>query len=132
MAVPGWLRPRLKLLGNVAIVPRNVAGRRLEGELRPPFPSCFKTTRCKAAQQLYQSAGELTLVHHNVAAQGLVHLYPAMESGKAKSLNNQIFCMILEYHLTCFSQGSCTSLVLLEATEDLLPPMDEYLVGGNF
>ena len=98
-----------------------------------PFPLQDHKGRCKAAQQFYQSAGELTPAHHNVAAQGLVQLYPGMELGKAKSLNNQILCMISEYHLICFSQGSTsTSPVLPEAAEDLLPPMDEYLVGGNF
>ena len=84
-------------------------------------------------QQLYWYAGELTLAHHNVAAKGMAHQYPGMESGKAKSLNNQVLCMILEYHLTCLNQGSlCISPILLEAAKDLLPPIEEYLVGDSF
>ena len=41
--------------------------------------------------------------------------------------------MILEYHLTCLSQGpSYISLVLPEAAKNLLPSMDEYMAGGDF
>ena len=55
-------------------------------------------------------------------------LYPDMESGKTKSFDNQVLCMISEYHLTCLSQGStCISLVIPEAAEDLLPLIKEYL-----
>ena len=84
-------------------------------------------------QQLYQHAGELTLAHHDVAAQGMACHYPGMELGEAKSLNNQVLCMILEYHLTCLSQGSsCISPVLPEAAKDLLPPIEEYLADDSF
>ena len=51
----------------------------------------------------------------------------------AKSLNNEVLCMISEYHLMCLSQGSSSiSPVLLEAAKDLLPPIEEYLTDGNF
>ena len=56
-----------------------------------------------------------------------------MESGMAKSLNNQVLCMISEYHLTCLSQGSSSdNPVLPEAAKDLLPPIEKYLADGNF
>ena len=56
-----------------------------------------------------------------------------MEPGEANSLNNQVLCMISEYHLTCLSQGSsCISLVLPEAAKDLLPPIEEYLADDSF
>ena len=56
-----------------------------------------------------------------------------MESGKVKSLNNQVLCMISKYHLTCLSQGSSyISPVLPEAVQDLLPPMEEYLAEDGF
>ena len=68
-----------------------------------------------------------------MAAQGMAHQYPDMELGKVKSLNNQVLCMILEYHLTCLSQGSLyISLVLPEAVQDLLPPMEKYLADDGF
>ena len=62
---------------------------------------------------------------------GMVH--PDLEAGVAKSLNNMVLCMILEYHLTCLSQGpSYVSPVLPEAAKNLLPSMEEYMAGGDF
>ena len=92
------------------------ASRKWEGRSTNPFPLQDSKGRREVVQQLYWHAGELTLARHNVAAQGMAHHYPDMESGKAKNLNNQVLCMISEYHLTCLSQGSsCISPVLLEA-----------------
>ena len=89
--------------------------------------------RHKAVQQLYWHAGECTPACHDVAAQGMASHHPDLESGVAKSLNNQVLCMILEYHLMCLSQGlSFISPVLLEAAKNLLPSMEEYLAGGDF
>ena len=63
----------------------------------------------------------------------MTHHYPDMETRRARSLSNQVLCMIAEYHLTSLTQGlSSISLVLLEAAKDLLPPMEEYLAGGKF
>ena len=59
--------------------------------------------------------------------------HPDLELGAAKSLNTQVLCMILEYHLTCLSRGpSYISPVLPEAAKNLLPSMEEYLAGGDF
>ena len=59
--------------------------------------------------------------------------YPDMEVVEATSLNNQVLCMISEYHLTCLSQGSsCISPVLPEVAEDLVPPTEEYLADDRF
>ena len=107
--------------------------RKWEGQSTNPFLLQDSEGRHEVVQQLYQHAGELTLACHDVAAQGMAHHYPGMESGEAKSLNNQVLCMISEYHLTCLSQGSsCISLVLPEAAKDLLPPKEEYLVDDSF
>ena len=98
-----------------------------------PFPLQDSEGRHEVVQQLYQHAGELTPACHDVAAQGMACHYPGMESGEAKSLNNQVLCMISEYHLMCLSQGSsCISPVLPEAAKDLLPPVEEYLVDDSF
>ena len=107
--------------------------RKWEGQSITPFPLQDSKGRCEVVQQLYQNAGELTPTCHNVAAKGMAHHYPGMELGKAKSLNNQVLCMISEYHLTCLSQGSsCISPVLPEAAKDLLPPIEEYLADDSF
>ena len=56
-----------------------------------------------------------------------------MEPHEANSLGNQVLCMIVEYHLTSLTQGSSSiSPVLLELARDLLPPLEDYLVGGEF
>ena len=112
---------------------RQSASRKWEGRSTNPFPLQDSEGRHEAVQQLYWHAGELTPACHDVAAQGMACHYPGMESGEAKSLNNKVLCMILEYHLTCLSQcSSCISLVLPEAAKDLLPPIEEYLADDSF
>ena len=107
--------------------------RRWEARSTNPFPLQDSEGRNQTVQQLYWHAGEHTPAHHDVAAQGMASHHPDLESGMAKSLNNQVLCMILEYHLTCLSQGpSYISLVLLEAANNLLPSMEEYMAGGDF
>ena len=109
------------------------ASRRWEGWSTNPFPLQDNEERCEMVQQLYWHAGELTLACHYVAAQGMARCYPGMESGTAKSLNNQALYMILEYHLMCLIQGStCISPVLLEAAQGLLSPLEEYLADDSF
>ena len=107
--------------------------RKWEGRSTNPFPLQDSKGRYEVVEQLYQHAGEYPLACHNVAAQGMARHHPDMESGVAKSLNNQVLCMILEYHLTCLSQGpSYISPVLLEAAKHLLPPVEVYMAGGGF
>ena len=107
--------------------------RKREDRSTNPFPLQDSKGRREVVQKLYRHAGELTLARHDVAAQGMARHYPDMEPGKAKSLNNQVLCMISEYHLTCLSQGSsCISPVLPEAAKDLLPPIEEYLAIDSF
>ena len=98
-----------------------------------PFPLQDSEGRHEAVQQLYHHSGELTLACHVVAAQGIATHHPDLEVGTTKSLNNMVLCMILEYHLTCLSQGpSYVSPVLPEAVRNLLPPLEEYRAGGDF
>ena len=109
------------------------ASRKWEGWSTNPFPLQDSEGRHEVVQQLYRHAGECTPACHDVTAQGMAHHYPDMGSGEAKSLNNQVLCMISEYHLMSLSQGSsCISPVLLEAAKDLLPPIEEYMADGDF
>ena len=56
-----------------------------------------------------------------------------MEPCEARSLSNQVLCMIAEYHLTSLTQDSSSiSPVLPEVAKDLLPPVEDYLAGGEF
>ena len=107
--------------------------RRWEAHSTYPFPLQDDEGRHEAIQQLYWHAGEHIPAHHDVAAHGMASHHPDLELDSVKSLNNQVLCMISEYHLTCLSQGpSYISLVFLEAAKNLLPSMEEYLAGGNF
>ena len=107
--------------------------RRLGGRPTPPFPLQDDNGRCALVQQLYEHAGEQPWAHIDVATWEITHQYLDMEPHEANSLGNQVLCMIAEYHLTGLAQGSSSiSLVLLEAAQDLLPPIEDYLAGGNF
>ena len=107
--------------------------RRWEVQSPHPFPLKDSEGRHEAIQQLYHHAGERAPARHDVAAQGMASHHPDLEAGATKSLNNMVLCMILEYHLTCLSQGpSYVSPVLPEAAKNLLPSMEEYMAGGDF
>ena len=107
--------------------------RRWEIQSPHPFPLQDSKERHEAVQQLYCHAGKPAPVHHDVAAEGMATHHPDLEAGMTKSLNNMVLCMILEYHLTCVSQGpSYISPVLPEAVKNLLPPLEEYRAGSNF
>ena len=79
--------------------------RRQEDRPTLPFPLQDNEGRCSSAQQLYQHAEEQPWACHNVAALGITHLHPEVEPCKARSLGNQVLCMIAEYHLTSSAQG---------------------------
>ena len=112
---------------------RRSSSRKQEGRSTNPFPLQDSKGRHEVVQQLYRHAGECTPAHHDVAAQEMAHHHPDMELGMAKSLNNQVLCMITEYHLMCLSQGpSYISPVLPEAAKDLLPPIEGYMADGGF
>ena len=107
--------------------------RRREDRRKLPFPLHDNKGRCSSAQQLYKHAGEQPGAHHNVAALGITHSHLELLLHEARSLGNQVLCMIAEYHLTGSSQGlSSPSPVLPEAVRDLLPPIEDYVVGGAF
>ena len=76
------------------------ASRRWEGRPALPFPLQDNDGRCASVQWLYQHAGEQPRAHHNVATQGMTHQYPNIKLREARSLSNQVLCMIVEYHLT--------------------------------
>ena len=64
---------------------------------------------------------------------GITHLHPEVLPHEARSLGNQVLCMIAEYHLTSNAQGSSSlSPVLPEVARDLLPPIEDYIGGGTF
>ena len=112
---------------------RQSQSRRWEDRPTLPFPLQDNKGRCTSAQQLYQHAGEQPQAHHNVATLGITHLHLELLPHEARSLSNQVLCMIAEYHLTGSAQGLLSiSLVLPEAVRNLLPPVEDYVAGGAF
>ena len=105
------------------------------GEDRPTLPFLLQDEegRRTSTQELYRYSGQQPLAHHNVATIGITHLHPEVLPCEARSLGNQVLCMIAEYHLTSNAQGSSSlSPVLPEAARDLLPPIEDYVGGGAF
>ena len=89
--------------------------------------------RHASAQQLYVNAGQQLLAPHNVAAVGILRLCPEVLPHDARSIGNQVLCMIAEYHLTSQVRGTPKlSPVLLEVAAHLLPPVEGYVGGGGF
>ena len=112
---------------------RRSQSRRQEDQPTLPFPLQDNEGRCASAQQLYQHAGEQPRARHNVATLGITHLHPEVELCEARSLGNQVLCMIAEYHLTSSAQGtSSLSPVFPEVARDLLPPVEDYVAGDAF
>ena len=107
--------------------------RRWEDRPTLPFPLQDEEGRCTSTQQLYKHAGQQPLARHDVATMGITHLHPEVLLCEARSLGNQVLCMIAEYHLTSNAQGSSSlSPVLPEVVRDLLPPVEDYIRGGTF
>ena len=112
---------------------RRSQSRRREDRPMLPFPLQDEEGRCTSIQQLYNHAGQQPLAHHNVAMAGITHLHPEVMPCDARSLGNQVLCMIAEYHLTSQAQGTSNlSPVLLEVVGHLLPPIENYVGGGTF
>ena len=112
--------------------PRSQSRRR---ENRPtfPFPLQHEEGRRTSAQEIYRHSGQQPPARHNVATMGITHLHPEVLPCDARSLGNQVLCMIAEYHLASHAQGSSSlSSVLPEAARELLPPIDKYVVGVGF
>ena len=97
------------------------------------FPLQDDKGRHTSTQELYRHAGQQPPARHNVATVGITHLHPEVLPPEARSLGNQVLCMIAEYHLTSHAQGSSSlSPVLQEVARNLLPPVGDYIAGGAF
>ena len=107
--------------------------RRREDRPTFPFPLQDDEGRRTSTQELYRHSGQQPPARHNVATMGITHLHPEVLPHEARSLGNQVLCMIAEYHLMSHAQGSSSlSPILLEVARDLLPPVDSYVGGGAF
>ena len=78
---------------------------RWEDRPKLPFPLQDEEGRCTSTQEVYRHAGPQLPAHHNVATMGITHLHLEVLLWEARSLGNQVLCMIVEYHLTSHAQG---------------------------
>ena len=106
MASPRQNKPRPVPLKNGGWAePQSIAGQHLgNGKVGLPIPSHSKIAR--EGVRWYSSSTGMQVSSHWPITMWLPRNgchYPGMESGEAKSLNSQVLCMILEYHLTCLS-----------------------------
>ena len=119
-----WARP-LKC-------PRSQSRRREAGP-RLPFPLLDEEGRLASIEKLYAYAGEQLAPRDDVAARAIRHLHPEILPQHARSLGNQVGCMITEYHLTSSARVSTTlSPVLPEAAKCLLPAIKTYVSNISF
>ena len=104
-------------------------------ENRPTYPFLLQDEegRHTSAQEIYRRLGQQLLAHHNAATMAITYLHLEILPRDARSLGNQVLCMIVEYHLVSHAQGSSSlSLVLPETATELLPPLDKYTGGLGF
>ena len=104
-------------------------------ENRPTYPFLLQDEegRHTSTQEIYRHSGQQPPACHNAATMGITYLHPEVLPRDAQSLGNQVLCMIMEYHFASHAQGSLSlSLVLPEATTELLSPLDKYTRGVGF
>ena len=106
--------------------------RRREPTPRLPFPLQDHEGRFTSVTRLYEHAATQPAAPHNVAGWAIRHLHPNLLPQEARSLGNQVACMITEYHLTASARQSSLHPILLHEVEPLLPPIKNYVPGVSF
>ena len=100
---------------------------------RLPFPLLDEEGRLASVEKLYAYVGEQLAPWDDVAGRAIRHLHPEILPQDARSLGNQVGCMIAEYHLTSSARVSTTlSPVLPEAAKLLLPAIKTYVSNISF
>ena len=107
--------------------------RRREAGPRLPFPLLDEEGRLASIEKLYAYVGEQPTPQDDVAGRAIRHLHPEILPRDARSLRNQVSCMITEYHLTSSARVLTTlSPVLPEAAKLLLPAIKTYVSNISF
>ena len=106
--------------------------RRCESTPWLPFPLQDHEGRFASVARLYEHAAAQPATPHNVVGQVIGHLHPDLLPQKAMSLENQVACMIAEYHLTASAHQSSLRPILPHEVAPLLPPIKNYILGVSF
>ena len=107
--------------------------RRWEAVPMLPFPFLDSEGRHASVMKLYEHAAEQMPPLDGVAGDVIRHLHTHLLPYEARSLGNQVVCMIAEYHLTSSARVSSTqSPILPEAAKPLLPNLKSYVPNISF
>ena len=107
--------------------------RRWEAVPMLPFPLLDLEGRHALVMKLYDYAAEQMPLPDGVAGDVIRHLHSHLLPHEARSLRNQVVCMIAEYHLTRRARVSSTQSPLLpEAAKPLLPNLKSYVLNISF
>ena len=107
--------------------------RRWETVLTLPFPLLDSEGRHTSVMKLYDYTAEQTPLPDTVAGDAIRHLHTHLLPREARSLGNQVVCMIEEYHLTSSARvSSFMSPILPEAVKPLLPNLASYVPNISF
>ena len=98
-----------------------------------PFPLQDLEGRHAAVMKLYDYTVEETPLQDAVAGDAIRHLHSHLLPREARSLRNQVVCMIAEYHLTSSARLSSTQPPILpEVAKPLLPSLASYVPNISF
>ena len=97
--------------------------RRWDAGLAHPFPLQNSEGRLASVMRLYEHAAEQLPPPDGVAGEAIRHLHSHMLPRDARCLENQVVCMIAEYHLTSSARVSST---LSPVAKPLLPALKTY------
>ena len=107
--------------------------RRWEAVPMLPFPFLDLEGRHASVMKLYDYTVEQMPLPDGVAGDTIRHLHTHLLPREARSLGNQVVCMIAEYHLTSSTRVSSTqSPILPEAAKPLLPNLKSYVPNISF
>ena len=107
--------------------------RRQEAVLTLPFPLLDSEGRHTSVMKLYDYTMEQTPLPDGVAGDVIRHLHTHLLPREARSLRNQVVCMIAEYDLTSSTRVSSTqSPILPEEVKPLLPNLTSYMPNISF
>ena len=98
-----------------------------------PFPLLDSEGRHASVMNLYDYATEQTPLPDAVAGDVIRHLHTHLLPREARSLRNQVVCIIAEYHLMSSARVSSTqSPILPEVAKPLLPNLTSYVPNISF
>ena len=101
----------------------------LRKSLRTSSPAAVMpgANRSKELKEVFSYATTLDSPRGNIASPVVQACYPALLPNQQRTLANQVFAMIADYHMTCVIHGpSLTSPITSQEIEERLPCLIDY------